>query len=334
MLDRYLTALEAGDRAAALAVVRELRTDGYDALSLMREVLTPAQLRVGELWVQDRWSVAQEHVATAISEAALTMLALEREAEASAPPGAPLVLVGCVEQEWHALPALMVAEHLRADGVAVSYLGANSSAQHLVRHVHETGPRAVLLSCSLSTFLPLARRQIEAVRETGTPVVVGGAAFDAAGRRAATLGANGYAATGPEAAAVVRGLPSAVGVAAPLTHPGAEEAFLVFGDREELADEVERVLFQGLGATASPAGPGGCWLPVLDDQMPHLVGAVAGALVTGDSTIVTDALAWAEAVLAHRDAPAALGPALRRALRTAVHDVPVAARMLDSLQTA
>ncbi len=333
MLDTYLSALESGRRADALGLIRGLRADGHDLLSIMRDVLAPAQLRVGELWVQDRWSVAQEHVATAISESALHMLAVEREAAAAAPPDAPLVLVACVEQEWHALPALMVAEHLRADGLAVSYLGANSSAQHLVRHVHETGARAVLLSCSLSTFLPLARSQIEAVRETGTPVVVGGAAFDPAGKRAAALGANGFATSGPEAAAVVRGLPTAVAVAEPLTHPGAEEAYLVFGDRENLADEIERLLFQTLGRVAgTPTSTDDeSWLAVLDDQMPHLVGSVAGALVTGDSRIVADALEWADGVLVHRHAPAEVGPALRQAMRSALHDVTVAAQMLDAL---
>ncbi len=334
VLDGYLSALRRGNRAAALDLVRGLRAEGHDVLAIIKAVLAPAQHRVGELWVQDAWSVAQEHAATAISEAALTMLAVEREAGASAPEGAPLVVVGCVEQEWHALPALMVAEHLRAAGLAVSYLGANSSAQHLVRHIHEVAPRAVLLSCSLSAFLPLARRQIEAVRETGTPVMVGGSAFDAEGRRARVLGATAFAASGPEAVSLVPTLPPAVTVAEPLSHPGSDEAYVVFGDREALADEVERLLFHtlGNGETAPVSVTDESWLRVLDDQMPHLVGAVAGALVTGDNRILAEALDWAEVVLEHRRAPAAVGPALRQALYAAMHDVPVAASMLAGLQ--
>ena len=332
--DAYMGALRAGNRAAALALIRGLRADGHEVLSIITKVLAPAQLRVGELWVRDEWSVAQEHAATAISEAALTMLAVEREVEAVAAPDAPLVMVSCVEQEWHALPALMVAEQLRADGFAVNYLGANASAQHLVRHIHELGPRAVLLSCSLSAFLPLARRQIEAVRETGTPVVVGGAAFDRSGKRAAVLGATTFAASGTEATSAVRELPAAVGVAEPLSHPGSDEAHVVFGDREVLADEVERLLFQTLGSERVTPVAGGdeSWLRVLDDQMPHLVGAVAGALITSDSSVIADALDWADVVLRHRHAPPEVGPALRRALHTALHDVPVAAHMLSAVQ--
>ncbi len=333
MLDGYLSALRAGDRSAALGVVRRMRSDGHDVLSVIENLLAPAQLRVGELWVRDDWSVAQEHAATAISEAAITMLALEREAEVTPPADAPLVVVSCVEQEWHALPALMVAEHLRADGFAVSYLGANASAQHLVRHIHDVGPQAVLLSCSLSAFLPLVRRQVEAVRETGTPVVVGGAAFDAAGKRATVLGATAFATTASAVPAVVRALPSAVGRAEPLSHPGADEAYLVFGDREALADEVERRLLQSLGAAGAPpvTADDESWLRVLDDQMPHLVGCVAGALVTGDGQILAEALDWAALVLRYRHAPATVDRALRAAMYAALQEVPVAAQMMAGL---
>jgi methanogenic corrinoid protein MtbC1 len=332
-VDAYLDALERGDRSSALGQARALQAEGHDVLDLIRHLLGPAQLRVGDLWVSDAWSVAQEHAATAISEAVLTTLAIERELAAATPADAPAVVVSCVEQEWHALPALILAEHLRGEGIAVSYLGANSSAQGLVRHVHELGPRAVLLSCSLSAFLPLARRQVEAVRETGTPVVVGGSAFDADGHRARIIGATAFAASASDVRDVLRSLPTAVPPAPPLTHPGAEEAYVVFGDRETLADDVARVLLQTLAAGDVPGATyDDAWLRVLDDQLPHRGGSGAGARVADDPTIVTDALDWAEVVLRHRSAPAATGRALRHALREALHGLPVATRLVAAVE--
>ena len=67
--------------------------DGHSVLTLVQRLLAPAQLQVGELWATDAWSVAQEHAATAVSEAVLTSLAIDRRtAPASAPdPGAPAV---------------------------------------------------------------------------------------------------------------------------------------------------------------------------------------------------------------------------------------------------
>jgi methanogenic corrinoid protein MtbC1 len=325
-VDTYLDALARGDRTSALGQVRSLRTEGHDVLELIRHLLAPAQLRVGELWVSDTWSVAQEHAATAISEAVLTTLAVERELSSRPSPDAPSVVVSCVEQEWHALPALMVTEHLRAQGYAVSYLGANASAQGLVRHVHEVGPRAVLLSSSLSTFLPLARRQVEAVRETGTPVVVGGSAFDPAGHRARVIGATAFATDAGGVAELIASLPTAVPPAPPLTHPGADEAFVVFGDREALADDIARSVLDEV----SPRSAG--WVRVLEDQLPHLVGSVAGALVSDDPSVVGHALGWADVVLANRQAPAGTGVALRRGLAEALHELPVASRLLATDQ--
>lgn len=326
----YLDALGTENRPAALGVVRGLRAEGYDVLDIMTHLLSPAQATVGRLWVEDVWSVAQEHAATAISEAVMATLALELDLGETA-DGAerPLALVSCVEQEWHALPAMMVAEYLRSGGFEVSYLGANASSQHLVRHIHEVGPVAVLLSCSLSAFLPLVRRQIEAVSETGTPVVVGGSAFDSGGHRARALGATGHSASGTRIADVVRALPRAVPHAEPLTHHGAAEAYVVFGDREALADEVERNLLRMLAASPEPTPTGDDpWLRVLDDQMPHLVGSVAGALVCDDPSIIEESLAWVETVLRNRSAPHEVGETLRLALRQTLHDMPVATSML------
>ncbi|NUS53214.1 MAG: hypothetical protein HOQ22_19510, partial [Nocardioidaceae bacterium] len=54
----------------------------------------------------------------------------------------------------------------------------------------------------------------------------------------------------------------------------------------------------------------------------------AGALVTDDPRVVLDALAWADTVLGHRDAPPDTPGALRSALAEALRDLPVASRML------
>lgn len=114
-VDRYLEAVSVGDRDAALSVVRDLRRSGVPPLVVMEDVVGAAQLRIGELWAADTWSVAQEHAATAVGEAVLAVLAAEIPAPRGAPSGP--VVVSCVEQEWHALPALLVAEHLRAGGL-------------------------------------------------------------------------------------------------------------------------------------------------------------------------------------------------------------------------
>lgn len=322
-VERYLSRLQHGDRSGALAVVQGMLERGHLVTDVVEHVLAPAQLRVGELWMSGRWSVAQEHAATVISEAVLASVATGTAAVEVSDGAGPTLMVSCVAHEWHALPAMMVAERLRADGFTVSYLGANLPTQTLVRHVQEIGPRAVLLSCSLSGYLPQARRQIEAVRETGTPVVVGGAAFGGDARRALRLGATAFAAHPAALADLVASLPAAVTPAPAMTHPGAEEAFVVFGEREDLADALEQEIVGDLASGATSA-----WREALRDQLPHVVSSVAGALVCDDVTIVSESLAWTRTVLEHRGAPARFTEVLEPALARVLRGLPACGRLL------
>ena len=207
----------------------------------------------------------------------------------------------------------------------MDYLGANSSSGTLLRRIDETGAVAVALSCSLGASLPRARRQIEAVRETGTPVIVGGAAFDPAGRRARALGATAFAADVAEAAELVRGLPSAVPPAPALTHPGAEEATLIGADRERLSAQATAALLRTGRATGTASAR---WRAVAADQMPYLVGCVAGALLTQDRTVSDDAVSWVAEVLLVRGAPDTVGAEVRRSLAAAMSELPEAHALL------
>jgi methanogenic corrinoid protein MtbC1 len=326
----YLDAVSAGDRARALDVVRRLQDSGASPLQIMSELIAPTQARVGELWASDAWSVAQEHAATAVSEAVLNVLG----AQIPPPPDpARPVIVSCVEQEWHALPALMVAEHLRAAGIPVSYLGANASAEHLVRHVHEVEPRAVALSCSLSASLPRVRNQIEAVTATGTPVLVGGAAFDAAGRRASVLGATAFTPSGHLAPELVHGLPAAVSPAAPLSHEGAEEGMAVHADREVITARLrDRVAASRPALDLRDLISG--WQHAMSDHLPHLVGSLAGALVADDQTVLEQAVLWLDGVMDHRDAPADVTHEVVSQLALLMGEHPVASRWLSGLGAA
>ena len=142
--------------------------------TVLQDLVVATQLRIGEHWASNTCTVAREHAATAVSESVVRRLA-ERVPE---PTGTGVLLVGCAEREWHALPALVVAESLRSWGLPTVYLGPSTSRDQLVSRILDVGPRAVLLSASLTSSFPRVRRQIEAARGTGTAVLVGGAAFD------------------------------------------------------------------------------------------------------------------------------------------------------------
>jgi hypothetical protein len=53
-------------------------TRGETTHALIRDVLVPAQRKIGELWFSGAWNVADEHAASAVAEQALTLVAAPR----------------------------------------------------------------------------------------------------------------------------------------------------------------------------------------------------------------------------------------------------------------
>ncbi|TBL26517.1 cobalamin-binding protein, partial [Verrucosispora sp. SN26_14.1] len=164
----YLHCLAEADEPAAIEVARGLLDGGVPAERLLLELVAPAQAEVGERWARNEWSVAQEHAATHISERVVGAIAAYREVR----PTRGRIVVACMDGEWHALPARLVAEMLRLRGWQVTFLGASVPAAHLVSYLHRHDADAVALACALPMRLPHAHRMVEACQRADVPVVV------------------------------------------------------------------------------------------------------------------------------------------------------------------
>jgi methanogenic corrinoid protein MtbC1 len=325
-LARYWSAVAASDDHAALAGARAARDRGVPLEEVLGGLVVAAQLRVGELWAENEWTVAREHAATAVSENVVRRLA----AELPEPTQGPLYVVACVEREWHALPALVVATSLKATGCRTLYLGASASRDELVSRILDTGPRLVLLSASLTSSLPRVRRHLEAVRGTGTPVLVGGHAFDRSGTRAHRLGATAYAGNVPEAVALFDTLPRHVPEARPLRHRGAVEAREIQAQGDDVCRDVMAAtdLALGLSSGGEDARRPDDWQVVLATSVPHVVDSLVGALLTDDRDVMSENRAWLGDVLQRRGGDPAALEALDQALARRLRDYPEALRML------
>lgn len=327
----YWRAVVGNDVEAALAAVG--RAAEHDPDAALERLVAGAQVRVGELWERDEFTVAQEHAATAVSELVVRHH-LER-AQAARPrvDRAPApVVVACAEREWHALPGLLLAAALSRRGLDVVSLGADVSAQRLHGALLDAPVTAVLVSASLSSSLPRVRAHVETCRLVGTPVVVGGSAFDRAGRRAALLGATAQAGDAASAADLVPALPRRVSPAPPLTHPGVDEAVLIEADHARLVDSVhDQLLRRAAERTPGPVEPATeqRWTRVLADQLPHLVGSVAAALLVDEPEVLGEVRRWLSTVLAGRAAPPTTVDDVWAVLREVLHDFPRASALLE-----
>ena len=188
LLEDYFDALVRCDPAAATDLVMDRLESGASLSEISREVLVPAQTRVGELWERGEWSVAQEHTATAVTEAAVSALwVMTARRQLS---GGPHVAVACAEGEWHALPPRLAAALAAEAGANVTVLGPSMPADHLRRRLAVGDIDLLALSCTVPVNLIGAARCVAAARAVGIPVVVGGRAFAGRQQRARAIGAD------------------------------------------------------------------------------------------------------------------------------------------------
>ncbi|HWO21550.1 MAG TPA: cobalamin-dependent protein [Kofleriaceae bacterium] len=185
--ERYLRAQLAGDRREAVRLVLEEGVDrGASVVELQSDVIQAAQDEIGRLWQLNLVTIAQEHMATAISQLALS--ALFQHAPARKAHGKKIA-IACVEGEQHDLPARLVADYLELDGFEVRYFGANVPQDELGAMIRDESPDVIGLSVTMSFNMPALREAISRLRTiTTAPILVGGHAVELSRQAAAALG--------------------------------------------------------------------------------------------------------------------------------------------------
>jgi methanogenic corrinoid protein MtbC1 len=190
-LDDYFKTVASVDAAEASRIVLGMLDEGTSVERITTEVLAPAQVRVGELWQQGRWTVADEHAATAVTETALSALTTATSRPRS--PQARHVVVACAEGDWHTLPARMAASVGASGDTRVTVLGPSVRADDLGRRLAADTVDLLALSCTLPANLLGAARCVQAAHDAGVPVLAGGRAFGRTSHRAHAIGADAWA---------------------------------------------------------------------------------------------------------------------------------------------
>jgi len=287
-LETYFRSVRSVDAASATDFVLEMFDEGTPVQQITGEVLGPAQVRVGELWQQGDWSVADEHAATAVTEAAV--LALGHAARPRAMAEQRHIVVACVEGEWHTLPARMAAVAGANPGTRVTVLGPSLPADQLARRLSSGDVDLLALSCTMPTNLLGASRCIEAAHEHGVPVLVGGRAFGDTPLRAHALGADSWS---NDPAALHQPPPARTGLA---VETSLEVLVLDAVDAAVVALAYDRMVaaFPRL-ATMTPEQQART-----REDFGWMARHTAAALLTDDPLIVDELLLWLCSLLAGR----------------------------------
>lgn len=185
----YLQAQLGGNRREAVRlIVEDGLQRGLTCLDI-HKVIQQAQSEIGRLWQEDRITIAQEHMATAISQLVLSHVYQFADTPRS---NGKKVLMACVEGELHDFPARLVADALDLAGFELRYLGASVPHQSLVEMLDAQRPDLLVLSVTMTFNVPSLREAVRRVRarHPDVPIAVGGAAFSWHPGLASEVGAN------------------------------------------------------------------------------------------------------------------------------------------------
>jgi methanogenic corrinoid protein MtbC1 len=190
--ERYLAAVLAGRRREAFDAVEQARQAGLGLRALYIDVFQPVMREVGRLWQENRITVADEHLATAITQ--LAMSRLYEELFGDRVDAGPLLVAACAEDERHELGLRMICDLLELDGWDTVFLGASVPVEDLVAMVKERRPEVVALSASITPHLARVRQAVQAIREAmpedGPVIAIGGRAFAGDAALAERMGAD------------------------------------------------------------------------------------------------------------------------------------------------
>ncbi len=195
----FLNAVKIGSGRQADKVVEAALESGVLADQIYLDVFQPTGYAVGRLWQENLFSVAQEHLATAIIEREMGNL---HSYFSPRQDRQRTLVIGCVDGELHRVGAHMAADFFEQDGWTVYYLGSSVPSATFIAMAREMQADLIGLASQTIYRLPAIidfMHQLKSHGLDGLPVMVGGQAFVQQPELVSSLGVHFSGATARDA---------------------------------------------------------------------------------------------------------------------------------------
>jgi methanogenic corrinoid protein MtbC1 len=172
----YLQFVLQGNRSKCSSIVHSYLERNNSIYDLYEQVIKVALYRVGELWEQNKITVATEHLATAITEGILNELF---EQIISSDRLEKKVVLTCVDKEQHQVGIKMVADVFEMHGWESYFLGTGIPLGELVKYIEEVRPDILAISLSVYFNFKKLIETLDFVRARFPDlfIIIGGQAF-------------------------------------------------------------------------------------------------------------------------------------------------------------
>ena len=176
LYQEYLQALLAGRRAQCHDIVQMLLDKKFAIKRLYSDLFQRSMYEIGELWENNRITVANEHLATSITESLLNLVypflfATDRIGKKA--------VISCSANEFHQVGGKMVADLFELNGWDGHFLGANTPPEDMAQFIEDVQPDVIGLSLSILSNMEHLKHSIEILQSnfSDMPLLVGGQAF-------------------------------------------------------------------------------------------------------------------------------------------------------------
>ncbi|MFX4303400.1 cobalamin B12-binding domain-containing protein [Alicyclobacillus tolerans] len=179
-VEQLSKALLEGNRVTAWALLRRYANDIGDSLGVY-DYLTQTMRWIGQLWMENEITVADEHLATGICDYILSQYAYYHLADnryAHQTVRNQRAMFFCVEGESHYLGLKMVRLLFQEAGYETVFLGTQIPLAETIEYAKQFQPSIIGISASMSYHLPSVVKAVEAFHSLKTlekfKIIVGG----------------------------------------------------------------------------------------------------------------------------------------------------------------
>jgi methanogenic corrinoid protein MtbC1 len=196
LAQKYIELVVKGKKFEAMALVEEQLTQGVSISKIYQELLTPCQYEIGRLWETNRISVAQEHLATAITQYIMGNLFPRLHKQILPQTSKPKILGVCIGPELHELGLRMLMDLFEFNGWDTTFLGANNPIDDLITLIKAEKFDVLAISIAMVSRIKEVQMTIEKIHNLDGPkpkILVGGYPFNQNKNLWKIVNADGYA---------------------------------------------------------------------------------------------------------------------------------------------
>ena len=172
----YLNSLLVGDKKQCLQIVLNLLEQKVCLKELYLQLFQRSMYSIGQMWENDRCSIAGEHIATKITESLIEITAAYNSNEKRIGKTA---LITCIDKEFHELGARMVAGFFDSLGWDTIFIGSNAPQVDVMNIIREHNPDIVGISNNFYLNISRLTKLIDQVKNEfqDQEILVGGQAL-------------------------------------------------------------------------------------------------------------------------------------------------------------